>query len=161
MWIFDLVVEYEPRPDRTVSIERFSKRVSGSTELPVARGNIIDHEISPDYRTRLAGRDVPALAPDHNPQLGLVVHLFGNIRLDDVVIRTGYAGHLLVEPDLKGRRVHSGLRSLGSMIAIVHADTEEFFRLGNGRQEPRIGERDPGIGPIVDCSERSQRGDAL
>ena len=104
-----------------------------AAELPVPGTHVVAAGVAADViEGRFVVRDVLARFPDDDHQLGLVVHLLGDLRqLDRFTLGDERIG-VLREQDRLGR---DRLATFDGVVAIVQADANDFGRPGHGRQE--------------------------
>ena len=100
-----LVGRHERRPARGRPVEDLARHPLRRGELQVARRQVVEQHVAGDVVQGLRLRDVAAAAPDHERDLGLVVHLLAGGRQGHLgaVRREGVAE--LGEERGRGRRV--------------------------------------------------------
>src|SRR5882762_4180796 len=82
--IGNLVGGNNPGADGSMRIERLAHREGGRMELPVARGDVVRHEISEYVRLGLVGRDTLSGVTDDDTELDLVIELLGHPGIDRI-----------------------------------------------------------------------------
>src|SRR5277367_3361364 len=94
-------------------------------ELPVARGNIVCHEISEYMQFGFVGGDMLRGVTDYDAEFDLIIELLGHPWINRIEWSANASG-LLVEPSLVLGSGHAQLVSFLTMLGVIHADGKIF-----------------------------------
>ena len=139
-----------------MGVEGLADCESRRVKLPVTRGDVVGDDVAEHVILGGLFRDALGRRADHHAELDLIVKFLGDARVY-VVMWTGNAGRLLVEPELLAGRRHAEPLSLLHMLFVIHADGQVLARPFDRCQKPSFSERRQGGGMLHHLGDPPER----